>query len=51
MTTDIAAGKAAQATTILVETGFAGKDGKVQVVPDHTSKDLSAAVDWILNRQ
>lgn len=50
MTTDIAAGEAAGTTTILVETGFAGKDGKVDVQPDHTSKDLAAAVDWILSR-
>lgn len=51
MTTDIAAGQAAQTTTILVETGFAGKDGKVDITADHTSKDLMAAVDWILARE
>lgn len=53
MTTDIAAGKAADAavTTVLVETGYGGKDGKVVVTPDHTSADLSTAVDWILSRE
>lgn len=51
MTTDIAAGEAADTTTILVETGFAGKDGKVKIEPDHVSPDLSAAVDWILSRE
>lgn len=51
MTTDIAAGEAAHATTILVETGFAGKDGKVKVQPDHVSTNLGAAVDWILSRE
>ena len=51
MTTDIAAGEAAQATTIMVETGFGGKDGKVEVNPDHQCQDLAAAVDWILARE
>ncbi len=53
MSTDIAAGEAADPglTTILVETGFAGKDGKVPFTADHTSKDLNAAVDWILSRE
>ena len=51
MTTDIAAGKAAGAKTIMVETGFAGQDGKVDVKADHTSKDMAAAVDWILSQE
>ena len=48
MTTDIAAGEAAGTTTILVKTGFAGEDGKVDIKADHTSQDLGGAVDWIL---
>ena len=53
MTTDIAAGKAAYPgiTTILLETGFGGKDGKVQVTPDTVQKDICAAVDWIIQRE
>lgn len=51
MTTDIAAGKAAGVTTILVKTGFAGKDNKVQVQPDYIAEDLAGAVDWILERE
>lgn len=53
MTTDIAAGEGATSdlTTILVKTGFAGKDGKVHATPDHISMDLSEAVDWILARE
>lgn len=53
MTTDIAAGEAAEGdlTSVLVETGFAGKDGKVEAHPDHVSADLSQAVDWILARE
>lgn len=48
MTTDIGAGKAAGVETVLVETGFAGKDGKWKGIPDHTVADFSAAVDYIL---
>lgn len=53
MTTDIASGEAATPamTTILVETGFAGKDGKVDIQADHVSKDLTAAVEWILEEE
>lgn len=53
MSTDIAAGEAAHqdVTTVLVETGFAGKDGKVPFTADHTEKDLSSAVDWIVSRE
>ena len=47
-TTDILAGIRAGCSTILVETGFAGKDGKVDAQPDAVVKDLSAAVDLIL---
>lgn len=48
MSTDIGAGEAAGVQTILVETGFAGKDGKWKGTPDHTMADFSAAVDYIL---
>lgn len=51
MTTDIGAGKAAGAQTILVQTGFAGKDGKCDAKPDHVAADLSGAVDWILSQR
>lgn len=53
MTTDIAAGENAlrDLTSILVETGFAGRDGKVVAHPDHVARDLEAAVDWILARE
>jgi len=52
-TTDILAGNRAGCTTILVQTGFGGKDAKAGVAspaePDHTVTDLSAAVELILN--
>lgn len=50
MSTDIAAGEAAHPdlTSILVETGFAGKDGKVPFQADHTCANIDAAVDYIL---
>jgi D,D-heptose 1,7-bisphosphate phosphatase len=43
-TVDIVAGKKARVRTILVKTGFGGKDEKFKVVPDFTAKDLTAAV-------
>ncbi len=49
-TTDILAGIRAGCSTILVETGFGGKDGKASATPDHVVADLSAAVDLILDR-
>ena len=51
MTTDIGAGKKAETTTILVQTGFAGKDGKVNAQPDFIKKDLAEAADIILARE
>ena len=50
MSTDIGAGDKAGVTTILVKTGFAGKDGKCPVQPDFVQDDLSSAVDFILAR-
>lgn len=53
MTTDIAAGESAEGdlTSVLVETGFGGKDGRAVATPDHTAKDLTEAVDWIIARE
>jgi D-glycero-D-manno-heptose 1,7-bisphosphate phosphatase len=50
MTTDIAAGEKAHPdlTSILVLTGFAGKDGKVEAKSDVVKADLAEAVDYIL---
>jgi D-glycero-D-manno-heptose 1,7-bisphosphate phosphatase len=48
-TTDILAGIRAGCSTILVETGFGGKDGKAVTEPDATVVDISAAVDLILS--
>jgi D-glycero-D-manno-heptose 1,7-bisphosphate phosphatase len=47
--TDILAGLRAGCTTLLVQTGQAGTDGKGVAEPDHTVKDLAEAVDLILN--
>jgi len=47
-TTDILAGERAGCRTILVQTGFAGKDGKAQVRPTAEAADLAAAVECIL---
>ncbi len=53
MTTDIAAGEAATPlmTSILVETGFGGEDGKVDIQADQRFENLSEAVDWIIERE
>jgi D-glycero-D-manno-heptose 1,7-bisphosphate phosphatase len=48
-TTDILAGLRAGCTTILVQTGYAGTDGKEDVKPNHTVDDLAAAVDLIVS--
>ncbi len=47
-TTDILAGIRAGCATILVETGFGGKNGKAEATPDHVVADLAEAVDLIL---
>ncbi len=47
-TTDILAGIRAGCATILVETGFGGKNGKAEATPDAVVADLPAAVDLIL---
>lgn len=46
-TSDILAGKRAKLKTILVKTGYAGKDGKYSVRPDFTARDLKEAVKII----
>ena len=48
-TTDILAGIRAGCATILVQTGFGGRDGKAIAEPDAIVADLSAAVDLILS--
>ncbi len=46
-TRDILAGKRAKLTTILVKTGYGGKDGKHDVCPDYVMRNLSSAVTII----
>ena len=46
-TSDILAGKNAGCKTILVKTGFAGKDGLFAVKPDYEALDLEKAVQII----
>lgn len=48
-TTDVLAGIRAGCSTILVETGFGGRDGKAVAEPDATVADITAAVDLILS--
>ena len=47
-TKDIKTGMDAGCTTLLVETGYGGRDGLQDVKPDHTVKDLLEAVELIL---
>jgi len=47
-TTDVAAGKNAGCTAILVRTGLGGRDKRSDALPDLTVDDLPAAVEWIL---
>jgi histidinol-phosphate phosphatase family protein len=49
-TSDILAGKRAGLRTILVRTGYAGRDFKYDVEPDFVANDLAGAVDWILHK-
>jgi histidinol-phosphate phosphatase family protein len=48
-TSDILAGKRAGLRTILVRTGYAGRDFKYDVQPNFVANDLAGAVDWILH--
>jgi len=46
-TSDILAGKQAGVATILVKTGYAGRDGQHDVTPDFIADDLMAATKYI----
>lgn len=46
-TRDILTGKKAKMKTVLVKTGYAGKDGKYNVKPDFVAKNLKEAVKII----
>jgi mannose-1-phosphate guanylyltransferase / phosphomannomutase len=46
-TADIAAGKKVGCKTVLVETGYAGKDGKYSARPDFTAGNLLKAVNMV----
>jgi len=47
-TRDILAAKNAGMKSVLIQTGFSGKDGAFEVVPDYVAKDLSEAITLIL---
>jgi histidinol-phosphate phosphatase family protein len=49
-TQDIVAGRRAGVETILVATGFGGKDGKFAIDPDHRVRNLKAAASLIARR-
>jgi D,D-heptose 1,7-bisphosphate phosphatase len=49
-TADILAGERAGAQTILVKSGYGGKDEKYDVEPNFIVNDLSSAVDLVLER-
>lgn len=46
-TSDILAGKRAGLKTILLRTGYAGRDYKYPVEPNFIAADLKSAIDWI----
>lgn len=47
-TADIKAGKDAGCSTILLKTGYAGKDGNFRIKPDYVRNNLSEAIKMIL---
>ena len=47
-TSDILAGRRAGLRTILVRTGYSGRDFKYDIDSDFVAHDLAGAVDWIL---
>ncbi len=49
-TRDIQTGKNAGTMTVLVSTGYGGRDGRYQVYPDLTSIDLEHAVDILMKQ-
>ena len=48
-TSDMEAGRRAHLRSILVRTGYAGRDGKFPLDPGYVVADLAAAVSWILD--
>ncbi|MBC7891864.1 MAG: HAD hydrolase-like protein, partial [Sphingobacteriaceae bacterium] len=48
-TTDLLTGRNAGLRTVLVRTGYGGRDGRFEVDPDFVADDLAGAVDFILN--
>ena len=48
-TSDILAGKRAGLRTILVRTGYSGRDFKYDVEADFVANDLAGALEWILH--
>lgn len=49
-TRDILTGKRAGLTTILVKTGYGGKDGEYEIKPDFIARDLRGAVNIVGNK-
>jgi len=50
-TTDLQTARNAGLRSVLVQTGTAGQDGKYAVKPDHVAENLTAAVQFILERE
>ena len=50
-TTDIKTGMNAGCKTILVKTGYAGRDGRYEVKPDYVASDLFDAIKIIVGTQ
>lgn len=50
MTTDIELARRCGMRSVLVETGFGGRDAKFDVSPDHTAASLREAVSYILQQ-
>ncbi len=50
-TSDMEAGRRAGMKTILVQSGFQGKDGEYPGEPDYRAKDLLDAAHWILQQE
>jgi mannose-1-phosphate guanylyltransferase/phosphomannomutase len=50
-TTDLQTARNAGLRSVLVQTGYAGQDGKYAVKPDHVAENLTAAVQFILERE
>jgi histidinol-phosphate phosphatase family protein len=48
MTVDVETGRRSGLKTILVTTGYAGRDEKYAVQPDYIVNSIEAAIDWIL---